>query len=319
MGDVVIVLRGDSVNELFGLAVQAVLVDGDDVAPRGLPTREVLGITLELTDPRRRLLDVPPIRILNPAFAVAETLWIASGSDDAWIFDFNGQLEQFADDGLLQGAYGRRMRSWSDGESLIDQLQEVVRLLRTDPDTRQAVIQIFDPARDFRGHRDVPCTLNYRFYLRGGRLHMHTTMRSQDLWLGFGYDLFAATVLHEYLARWLGVRLGMYTHHVDSLHLYAPSVQKTAGLPPSLPRGEVISLPDLALEDMERTVAAGLRELGDVDAPPEAWSDAVAVMRSYRAWKAGDEQRAYAFLADTTGDLARALRRWYAHLSDAVT
>ncbi|MDQ3153581.1 MAG: thymidylate synthase [Actinomycetota bacterium] len=82
------------------------------------------------------------------------------------------------------------------------------------------MIQLFDPERDTRGHRDVPCTLGYRFFLCGGRLHMHTTIRSQDLWLGFPYDVFAATLLQELLAGWLGIELGEYHHHVDSLHLY---------------------------------------------------------------------------------------------------
>ncbi len=50
----------------------------------------------------------------------------------------------------------------------------------------------------------------YRFFLRDGRLHMHTTMRSQDVWLGFCYDIFTATMLQELLAGWLGAELGSY-------------------------------------------------------------------------------------------------------------
>ena len=67
----------------------------------------------------------------------------------------------------------------------------------------------------------MPCTLGYRFLIRQGRLEMHTSMRSQDLWLGFPYDIFATTLLQELMAGWLGVEVGEYHHHVDSLHLYA--------------------------------------------------------------------------------------------------
>ncbi|MFI9320087.1 thymidylate synthase [Kitasatospora aureofaciens] len=35
------------------------------------------------------------------------------------------------------------------------------------------------------------------------------------------YDLITTTVLHELMAGWLGVEVGDYHHHVDSLHLYA--------------------------------------------------------------------------------------------------
>jgi thymidylate synthase len=182
---------------------------GRPAAPRQMATLEVLGASLCLTDPRRRLVDVPPVRVLNPAFAAAEAMWILSGSDDPWICQYNRRLAEYADEGRLMGAYGPRLRRW---HGMIDQLAQVRALLAGDRDSRRAVIQLFDPATDFRGYKDVPCTLGYRFFLRDGWLHMHTTMRSQDLWLGFCYDIFTATLLQELLAGWLGAGLGEYRH-----------------------------------------------------------------------------------------------------------
>ena len=155
-------------------------------------------------DPRRRLVDVPPARLINPAFAAAETAWILSGSDSPWIYDYNERLAQFADDGRLMVAYGPRLRRW---RGTTDQIAQVLDTLSRDPGSRRAVIQLYDPETDGRGDKDVSCTLGYRFFLRDGSLHMHTTMRSQDLWLGFCYDIFAATVLHELLAGWLAPSL----------------------------------------------------------------------------------------------------------------
>ena len=66
-----ITLAGDSANELYVAAAEAVLHEGQVVHPRGFATREVLGAHLELTDPRRRFVDLPPVRVINPAFAVA--------------------------------------------------------------------------------------------------------------------------------------------------------------------------------------------------------------------------------------------------------
>jgi thymidylate synthase len=221
---------GDDIAELFTKAV-ALALSGERVCPRGMPTREVTNVHLVLKRPRSRLLFAPPVRVLNTAFAVAETVWILSGSDDPWIFDFNGRLRQYADDGVLLGAYGPRLRR-SRGQ--VDLLAQAIATLRADPDSRRAVIQLYDPGRDAAGHRDVPCTLGFRFQLRGGRLHMATTMRSQDLWTGLPYDMFFTTVLHELMAGWLGAELGDYHHQVDSLHLYeevlerAVEVQDTA-------------------------------------------------------------------------------------------
>lgn len=313
-----IVLSAGSVNELFVGAVRAVLDHGERVSPRGLPTREILGVHLELTDPRHRLLDLPPSRVLNPAFAVAETVWILSGSDDPWIYGFNERLQEFSDAGILQGAYGPRMRRWPAGLSAIDQLDEVRQLLATDPDSRRAVIQLFNPALDFRGHRDVPCTLAYRFYLRAGRLHMHTTMRSQDLWLGFGYDIFTATVLQELLAGWLDVELGSYHHTLDSLHLYEPVLERAATLPTRARTSEVVELPTLDWPSLDRVLDA-LMAAGPYKDPADPivsrWAEADSVIRSYRAWKIGNRELALTLAEATPGVLTRALGRWYTHLS----
>jgi thymidylate synthase len=178
-------LIGDTVAELFAVAV-TLAKNGEKVAPRGMATREVLDVHMRLTQPRARLPYAPPARILNPAFAVAETVWHLSGSDAPWIFDYNGQLRKYADDGVLRGAYGPRMRNWAGS---VDQLHRAVEILTEDPDTRRALIQLYDPAQDAAGHKDVPCTLGFAFHLRAGRLHMSTSMRGQDVWIGMPYDL----------------------------------------------------------------------------------------------------------------------------------
>lgn len=329
-----ITLTANSLNALFTAACSTVLEQGENVAPRGKDTREVIGVHLRLTDPRRRLLDIPPVRVLNPAFAVAETIWVLSGSDATWIYDFNDALRQFSDGGVLQGAYGPRMRSWGstaaslrDSEaaahgavaSPVDQLDAVRRLLRHDPDSRRAVIQLFDPSRDFRGHLDVPCTLGYRFYLRKGRLHMHTTMRSQDLWWGFGYDVFAATVLQELLAGWLGADVGEYNHHVDSLHIYAPFLDQAAALPTSPPPGQLVAIPAIPWGDLDQVLRdtlrprPSLRDEGKRKAT-DGWDEAALVLNSYRLWKSGDRSGARTCAARASGTMASALERWYGHL-----
>jgi thymidylate synthase len=302
-------LAADSASVLFQRAVTAVAADGRPVAPRGLPTVEVLGASLLLTDPRRRLVDLPPARVLNPAFAAAETVWILAGSDSPWIFQFNDRLAQFADGGVLRGAYGPRLRRW---QGRIDQLDRVRRLLLSDRSSRQAVVQLFDPARDCAGYRDVPCTVGYRFFLRDGRLHMYTTMRSQDLWLGFPYDLFAATVMQELLAGWVGAEVGDYVHEVDSLHLYVKDVEqaRSAAAVVALP-GAV--MPRLAVEWARIDRVLG-RLMSGVTVEEPGWRDVSLVLRSYGLWKAGCRDDARRLIADAAGVLPAALGRWYDRL-----
>lgn len=298
-------LTASSASELFARACHAVLSSGRPAAPRGLPTTEVLGAALTLTGPRRRLVDVAPARVINPAFAVAEAMWILSGSDDPWIYLFNERLVGYADDGRLMGAYGPRLRCW---RGTIDQLAQARQALLGDPGTRRAVIQLYDPEADARGHKDVPCTLGYRFFLRDGLLHMHTTMRSQDLWLGFCYDIFAATILQELLAGWLGAGVGSYRLTIDSLHLYERDIPKAQQVPADTGPGTEmapLATPWETLDDVIASVIAGM------PLPAQGLAELSCVLASYRSRKAGDLEAAAAILASHEGPLASALRRWY--------
>jgi thymidylate synthase len=232
-------------------------------------------------------------------------MWILSGSDDPWIYVYNERLAQYADDGQLMGAYGPRLRRW---HGTTDQLAHIRQALADDPGTRRAVIQLYDPEADTRGHKDVPCTLGYRFFLRDGLLHMHTTMRSQDLWLGFSYDIFTATILQELLAGWLGAGLGSYQLSIDSLHLYDHDLPKAQQVPPSAgsgPRMAALAVPWETLDDVLGSVIAG------VPLPGQGLAELACVLASYRARKGGDHEAAGAIAASHDGPLATALRRWY--------
>jgi thymidylate synthase len=177
------------------------------------------------------------------------------------------------------------------------------------------VVTLFDPAKDHAGHSDVPCTLGYRFFLRGNRLHMHTTMRSQDLWLGFPYDVFTATILQELMAEWIGAELGQYRHSVDSLHLYAKHWEPAASLPVS-GHGEPMDSLGVAWPDLDRTLADVIQ--GDLaPARSSVWAQFAQILDSYRRWKAGDRDLARAMAEPIESLLGQSLRDWYAHLASA--
>jgi thymidylate synthase len=299
-----------SAGELFVTACRAVLDRGQRLTSRGASTQEIIGVHLRLTDPRRRFVALPAAHLLNPAFAAAVTAWILSGSSDTWISSYRPRLAGSADPGTQLGTYGPRLRHWC---GVIDQLDRVRTLLQADPHTRRAVIQMYDPARDHDARRDVPCTLSYRFLLRGGRLDMHTTMRGQELWLDFPCDIFVATVLHELMAGWVGARLGTYHHHIDSLYLHADHLPVAHTLPRTVrPSTRMADLTNQwnGFDDLLQRVIVGqeFRHPG--------WSEFGAVMRSYRAWRAGDCDAARALARQTSnvGVLGRALADWYAHL-----
>lgn len=168
-------------------------------------------------------------RALSPEYACAELLWYLSRSDTIeGLKPYAPQYEKFVEpDGRAYGAYGHRIKH-NAGEH--DQLDVLQRLLGDMPNTRQAVVSMWRPddiiAAWKGGKKDLPCTLCWMFFLRDNALHMHTVMRSNDLWLGFPYDTFVFTTVQRLVADTMDCNVGTYTHTVGSLHLYDKDLVK---------------------------------------------------------------------------------------------
>lgn len=205
-------ITADNATYLYSSALEAFYGPHDLVKPRGLPTRELRGFQLLLTDANANLIH-NRARKLNYGFMVAEWLWILTGCalKDA-ILPFNRNLSiALTDpaDHTFAGAYGPK---WGE------QLPYVLDSLRSDAESRQAVVNIW---RDRpRSSKDTPCTLSWQFFLREGKLELHTHMRSNDVWLGLPYDLFNFTQLQRWMAAELRVEAGAYLHSVGSFHYY---------------------------------------------------------------------------------------------------
>ncbi len=108
-------------------------------------------------------------------------------------------------------------------------LNDVVRLLENDPNTRQAFLPIFFPEDTGTHHGGrVPCTLGYQFLHRSGYLHIVYYLRSCDFVRHFRDDIYlTARLLLWVLDRlrerdpsWNNVKPGMYTMHMTSLHMF---------------------------------------------------------------------------------------------------
>ena len=191
---------------------------------RGGDCREIIGWSGTLENTQGSFL-TNPRRALDPAYAAAEFIWYMRRDDDIkMIKEYAPQYEKFAEaNGKAFGAYGKRL----DDGTRWDLLWLAEKLLRDDAESRQCVISIFTPF-DLRivttageaKPKDIPCTLTWQFILRDGLLHMVTSMRSNDVWLGFPYDVFVNTCIQRMLANQLGWEPGTYTHHVGSMHLY---------------------------------------------------------------------------------------------------
>lgn len=202
--------------------VEYVRNNGTPASPRGQDVRELLNVTVVVSDPAQAVpWDVG--RKLNPDILAAETAHLIGGLSDleqmksvAHIFG------NFSNEGKLLGAYGPRT---------VAQIPLVLQRICSDPDTRQGVATIWSSLELINANnRDMPCTVALTWTLRQGRLHMQTFMRSNDVWLGVAYDYGMFSRLQIALAYCLGVGVGEYVHTAVNLHLYERDVDKTFGL-----------------------------------------------------------------------------------------
>ncbi|GAB3977728.1 thymidylate synthase [Actinoallomurus acanthiterrae] len=188
---------------------------------RGNRSRECLNVAFTLTDPRQRTPYLVARRT-NIVFNYAETLWYLSGRDDlAMIGHYAPRLRALSADGerLTGSAYGPRLFT-PLGSAEVGQWDQVVELLRHDPDSKRAVMTVMRPGESAQfDNPDVACTLALQFLLRDGHLHMVATMRGNDAVIGLVCDVFAFTFIHEFTAVQLRAQLGSYTHQVSSMHI----------------------------------------------------------------------------------------------------
>lgn len=287
--------RKSTVDDLLREAIEAVRTYGRPITASRGPCVEVTGVLLELSDPRARLSRSESKG--RPFGALGEFCWYMSGrSDYAFIAYYLKNAyrldEDVEPDGTIAGAYGPRLVG-EDG-----QLERVVALLQHKPTTRKAVIQLFD-AEDLRtDQRDVPCTCTLQFFVRDGRLDMMTHMRSNDVFVGLPHDAFCFTLLQEWVARRVGVDVGVYKHAVGSLHLYDKDAERAARflgegfqstlspmppMPTSDPKGALDALLDA--EAALRTELPDFARAAEHEARLNGyWGDLVRLLRAYRHW-----------------------------------
>lgn len=232
-------IEGSSADAVWRQAVERVRTSGSLQEGRDQTTRELLHVAFSITNPRQRLVYGRPI---NPAFAVAELIWIMAGANDSTFLSFwNPRMARFVDSDqyTLYGSYGYRLgcqprlsedasqqlrHEYATNKSRLDQVKSAYEALLHAPNSRQVILQIWDNKLDMPNpeprSRDIPCNVMSHLMIRQGKLEWLQVMRSNDLIWGTPYNFIQFTTMQEIMAGWLGVEIGTYNHISDSLHVY---------------------------------------------------------------------------------------------------
>lgn len=179
------------------------------------------------TKPEQRVV-FSALRDASPFFHLYEALWMLAGRNDVDTVSYYAkQMTAFSDDGdVLHGAYGFRWRHWFG----FDQLAEIIALLKRDPKSRRAVLTMWSPNGDLIAAeggvgginaKDVPCNTQVYFDMTRGVMDMTVCNRSNDaIWGCYGANVVHMSFLQEFIARTLGVPVGVYYQFSNNFHMY---------------------------------------------------------------------------------------------------
>lgn len=218
----------------------------------GTGTKGVFGASLEF-DVRDGAVPLLTTKKVAWEKALSELLWMVRGDTSLEGLGAARNLwEPFAGgDGRLGPVYGAQMRGTTGSLSAFDgtgpggvwapredQLADVVKLLRSHPDTRRAVIDLWT-VRDLQDMALPPCPFAFQFSRRGQTLQwldLAVYQRSADLFLGVPFDLFEAAVLQKLVARELGLHPRNLHWMAGDVHVYndhLPQLMEQVGRTPS--------------------------------------------------------------------------------------
>lgn len=212
----------------------------------GIPARTIFGLMC-----RYDISEKFPLltrRRVWPRAIWAELLWFLKGSTNVFALERLGskiwspwRSEEFEKkQGYIEGAlgpiYGFQLRHFGGdyfsgqenerdyGYWGFDQLKEMVRKLKEDPDSRSNLFSLWDP-QAVNGQRLPCCHFAFQVHVDGDRLSGMLTQRSADFPVGVPANIQFYSTLLIMLGQQANLRPGELIHSMGSAHIYENQVE----------------------------------------------------------------------------------------------
>ena len=182
---------------------------------------------------------------------IHELIWFIKGDTNIKYLQDNGVRiwDEWADEnGDLGPVYGKQWRRWETADGCeIDQIADVLAMLKTNTDSRRLLVSAWNPA-DVSKMALPPCHSLFQFYVAGGRLSCQLYQRSADVFLGVPFNIASYALLTHMVAHVSGLEVGDFVHTMGDAHLYLNHLdaaeEQLKRAPKPLPQLELINPPD---------------------------------------------------------------------------
>ena len=160
---------------------------------------------------------------------ICELLWFLRGDTNVrWLKERGVTIwDEWADShGNLGRIYGAQWCDWRtpDGRS-IHQINQVIGLIRQNPDSRRLVVSAWNPGELDRMALP-PCHALFQFFVQDGTLSCQLYQRSADLFLGVPFNIASYALLTLMTAQVCSLEPGAVIHTFGDLHLYSNHIEQ---------------------------------------------------------------------------------------------
>ena len=160
---------------------------------------------------------------LHSKSIIHELLWFLRGDSNVRYLQENGISiwNEWADEnGELGPIYGVQWRRWpTPSGDTVDQIKDVVNLLRDNPDSRRILVSAWNAA-ELSEMAIPPCHTMFQFYVADDKLSCQLYQRSADIFLGVPFNIASYALLTHMLAQQAELKVGDFVWTGGDCHLY---------------------------------------------------------------------------------------------------
>lgn len=123
-------------------------------------------------------------------------------------------------DGDLGRVYGVQWRAWQKPDGgIVDQIATIIEKLRTNPTDRRLVVSAWNPG-ELEQMALPPCHMIFQFFPANGKLSLHMTQRSCDMFLGVPFNIASYALLLAMVSQVVGMEPGECILTLNDAHIY---------------------------------------------------------------------------------------------------